>query len=496
MFQDPFSHQHPLNAEACDGFDAERLADQTGELNLSSAEVTLRQVSIPRGGKSRDHLAPTSTKQFPQGFGPLPAESPRLTRRRWLGQWAFAASISVVPASVLGRGGTLPPSERVQTALVGAGARGQQIAAGGDRVVAVCDLDAKRRARAKASIDAQAGNQACRQCADFRELLAAEDVDGLIVATPDHWHVPIALLAVKAGKAVYVEKPLSLTIAEGRLLADVVRRYGGIVQVGSQQRSDPLFIRACELVRNGRLGKLKRILVEIPTRGGSNELWTPQPVPPGFDYEMWLGPAPWAPYHPRRCHYDFRFVSDYSGGDVTNWGAHHLDIAQWALGADSSGPEEIVGRGKRHTTGLHDVFYDVHVEFHYAGGVIVQLRSGGNGLRFEGTEGWIYVTRGQLQAEPKSLLNSPLRPDELHLALPEGATHMGLWLDAIRQQQPRLINAPVEVGHRSATVCHLANIAMELARPLRWDPSAERFVGDEEANRHLARASREPWVFW
>ncbi len=376
--------------------------------------------------------------------------------------------------------------------LIGAGGRGRQIMTGGGRVLAICDVDAKQRERAKQRIDKLYGTSDCVTCGDFRELLELPHIDALIIATPDHWHVPIALSAVQVGKAVYVEKPL--TIGEGRLLAEAVRRYRAIVQVGSQQRSDEKFIRACELVRNGRIGQLRKVLVQIPTRSGKSDPWRPQPVPPELDYEMWLGPAPWAPYHKDRVHYNFRFVSDYSGGDVTNWGAHQLDIAQWGIGADRSGPQVVRGHGKRNRTGLHDVFYDVVVDYEYSGGVLLQLCSGGNGVRFEGTEGWVYVDRGKLEAEPRSLLTAPFGPNDLRLGpAVEGLTHMGLWLEAIRRRDPNLLNAPVELGHRSATVCHLANIAMELKRPLRWDPEAEQFVGDPEANRLLSRACRQPW---
>ena len=276
--------------------------------------------------------------------------------------------------------------------------------------------------------------------------------------------------------------------------ADAARRYGAILQAGSQQRSDEKFIRACELVRNGRIGALHTVKIEIPTRPGSAEPWSPQPVPPELDYDLWLGPAPWAPYHVDRCHYKFRFVSDYSGGDVTNWGAHQLDIAQWGIGADDSGPLEVEGHGKRNATGLHDVFYDVHVDFTYAKGVKVELRSDGNGVRFEGTEGCVYVSRLKLDAEPKSLLTSRIGPDEIHLT-PQGTggTHMGIWLDCIRTRNARGLNAPVEVGHRSSTVCHLANIAMELGRKLKWDPAGEQFVDDDQANRLTWRPMRPPW---
>jgi predicted dehydrogenase len=413
------------------------------------------------------------------------------------------ASPYVVPSAAWGAAGRLPPSQRITTALIGSGSRGQQIMGGGDQVVAVCDVDAKHRQAAKAQIDDLSGSRSCAAYDDFREVLARDDIDAVVVATPDHWHVPISVAAVRAGKAVYVEKPLSLTIQQGRHLADVTRRYGSIVQVGSQQRTDERFIRACELVRNGRIGRLQTVKVEIETRPGPAEkvgkAWSPQPVPKELDYEMWLGPAPWAPYHKDRCHYNFRFVSDYSGGDVTNWGAHHLDIAQWAIGADGSGPLEVEGSGKRNPTGLHDTFYDVHVDFTYAGGVQVELRSGGpdvgtGSVRFEGTEGWILVSRERLDAQPKALLGSSIGPNEIHLA-PDvrSSTHMGIWLDCIRARSAKGLNAPVEIGHRSATVCHLANIAMELGRKLKWDAAREQFIDDEEANRMTWRAMREPW---
>jgi len=424
----------------------------------------------------------------------------RRTRRGFLKTAGAAlAAPYVISSTALGAPGRPAPSERITTALIGSGGRGQQIMAGGDRVVAVCDVDAKHRDAAKATIDKAAGNRDCAAYSEFREVLARDDIDAVVVATPDHWHVPIAMAAIQAGKAVYVEKPLSLAIREGRILTDVAARYNAIVQVGSQQRSDEKFIKACELVRNGRIGELETVKVTIYARPGNDNPWRPQRVPPELDYEMWLGPAPYSPYHKDRVHYKFRFVSDFSGGDMTNWGAHHLDIAQWALSADDSGPLEIVGRGKRNASGIHDTFYDMGVDLTYAGGVKLELRSGGSevktgGVRFEGTEGWIYVSREKLDAEPKSLLTSRIGPDEIRLAPEgEGGTHMGIWLDCIRKRTPKGINVTPEIGHRSATVCHLANIGMELGRKLVWDPAAEQFVDDDEANRLTWRPMREPW---
>ncbi|NQU25522.1 MAG: Gfo/Idh/MocA family oxidoreductase [Candidatus Nealsonbacteria bacterium] len=426
----------------------------------------------------------------------------RRTRRNFLKTTGAAVAIPyAISSASLGAGTSRPASERITTALIGSGARGNQIIVGGDKVVAVCDVDSVNRAKTKAAIDKKSRSTSCKSYNDFRDVLARDDIDAVVVATPDHWHATIAAAAIRAGKAVYVEKPLSAYIDEGRRLADVVKRYGAILQVGSQQRSPEYgqFARACELVRNGRIGELKTVEVDIYARPGKADPWKPQPVPAGFDYDMWLGPAPWSPYHKDRCHYNFRFVSDCSGGDVTNWGAHHLDIAQWGVGADGSGPVEVVGSGKRNASGLHDTFYDIKVDFTYANGVTVKLRSGGKemktgGLRFVGSEGWIRVTRERMVTSPTSLATSRIAPDEIHLATKsEATTHMGIWLDCIREGNRRGLNAPVEIGHRSATVCHLANIVMELNRKLEWDPEAEQFVDDDQANRMANRPARSPW---
>jgi len=425
-------------------------------------------------------------------------ESTRSTRRRFLASVSAAvAAPYVIPSNVF----AAAPSRRINTALIGSGGRGQQIIAGGDRVLAVCDVDAGHCAKAQAKIDALTGTKGCAKYKDFRDVLARDDIDGVVIAVPDHGHVPIAMAAVKAGKAVYVEKPLSLYITEGRLLADAVARYGTVLQVGSQQRSPEYakFTRACEMVRNGRIGELKKVKVTIYARPGNDNPWRPQQVPSELDFDMWLGQTPFSPYHKDRVHYKFRFVTDFSGGDMTNWGAHHLDIAQWALQADKSGPIEISGTGKRNASGIHDTFYDIAVDMKYANGVPLELRSGGpevktGGVRFEGTEGWIFVSRDGMKTSPESLLTTRIGPDEIHLAPADRSpSHMGNWLDCVRRRNSRGLNVPAETGHRSATVCHLANMAMELQRPLKWDPAKEEFVGDDEANRKRSRTVRRMW---
>jgi len=418
---------------------------------------------------------------------------PRLTRREFLSGSAAAAGTAlawpaIVPSSVFGADA---PSSRITMGCIGTGGQGTSDMKGfkgqsGCQVVAVCDVDVSHAEKAAqaAGLDAKA----C--CKDFRELLARSDIDTVLIATPDHWHVPTAMAAVRAGKDVYCEKPLTLTIAEGRRLADEVKRYGRVLQTGSQQRSSAEFHKACELVVNGRIGKLQTMRVGISNNNRTCEpTWTPEPVPDGFDYDLWLGPAPWAPYHTQRCHYQFRFILDYSGGQMTNWGAHHLDIAQWGNQSDNTGPVEIVGKGEFPKTGLFTTALKADIEYIYANGVKMFLKSGGGGTRFEGTEGWIYVNRGKLEAEPKSLLTSVIGPDEKRLY--ESRDHKRNFLDCVRSRKDPICTA--EIGHRSGTVCHLGNIAMLLDRPLKWDPQKEQFIGDDEANRMTRRPARAPW---
>jgi len=416
-----------------------------------------------------------------------------ITRREFLKSTVAAAATAfavptIVPSSVFGADA---PSNRITIGSIGLGGMGTGNMKGfkgksGSEVVAVCDVDAEHleKARETAGLD----KKSCYN--DFRELIARDDIDAVVVATPDHWHVPISIEAVRAGKDVYCEKPLTLTIAGGRALADEVKRYGRILQTGSQQRSGNEFRRACELVRNGRIGKLHTIKVGIP---GNNRTcpptWEAEPVPKGFDYDMWLGPAPWEPYIEQRCHYQFRFILDYSGGQMTNWGAHYLDIAQWGNGADDTGPVEIEGKGDFPKSGLFTTAKKADIEYTYANGVKLVLKTGGGNTRFEGSEGWVFVTRGKIDAEPKSLLETKIGPDEIQLY--KSRDHKQNFLDCIKSRREPIASA--EIGHRSSTVCHLGNIAMLLGRKLKWDPEKERFTNDSAANRMVARSMRAPW---
>jgi predicted dehydrogenase len=422
----------------------------------------------------------------------LTARTKTLTRREFLKTSTAAAGAAlvwptIVPSSVFGADA---PSNRITMGCIGTGGQGTRDMKGfmgksDCEIVAVCDVDADhaKKAAATAGLDV-------KSCyGDFRELLARSDIDAVLVATPDHWHVLASIAAVRAGKDVYCEKPLTLTIAEGRVLTNEARRYGRVFQTGSQQRSGSEFRKACELVVNERIGKLHTMRVGISGNNRTCEpTWTPEPVPEGFDYDMWLGPALWAPYHTQRCHYQFRFILEYSGGQMTNWGAHHLDIAQWGNQSDDTGPVEIRGKGEFPKTGLFTTALNAEVEYTYANGVKMFLKRGG-GTRFEGTEGWIYVNRGKLEAEPESLLTSVIGPDEIHLY--QSNDHKQNFLDCIKSRKDPICNA--ETGHRSSTVCHLGNISMLLDRPLKWDPEKEQFIGDDEANRMLWRPRRAPW---
>ncbi len=415
-----------------------------------------------------------------------------VNRREFLrGSLAAGAAVSlpaIVPAKVLG---AEAPSKVLTMGCVGVGGQGSgnMRSFNGNkevRVIAVCDVDSSHCEKAANRVGLD--KNACFE--DFREVVNRDDIDLISVGTPDHWHVPVSIAAVKAGKDVYCEKPLTLTIAEGRALADAAKRYGRIVQTGSQQRSSSNFRFGCELVRNGRIGKIERVRVGIP---GNNRkcgpTWEPQQPPKELNYDMWLGLAPWEPYHPQRCHYQFRFVLDYSGGQVTNWGAHHLDIAQWGLGMDDSGPVEMFGQGEFPDTGLFTTATKVHFEAMYANGVRLTCETGGTGTEFFGTEGSVYVNRGKLRTNPESLKDQKIGPDEIHLY--ESRNHKQNFIDCVKTRKQPICNA--EVGHRSSTLCHLGNIAMLLKRPLKWDPAKEEFIGDSQANSMVARGMRSPW---
>lgn len=371
-------------------------------------------------------------------------------------------------------------------------------------LVAICDVDAVvlgetlEKARGLyAEQGIKRASEEIKTFGDFREMLQLEALDAVIIATPDHWHVPIAKEAVRAGLDVYVEKPLSLHIQEGRELVNLLEEHPSILQVGSQQRSSERFIIASEFVRNGLLGDIKHVDVSISTRSGSAEKWKPEPIPEGLNYDMWLGPAPWSEYHSERVHYNFRFMPEISGGEIANWGAHYLDTAQMGLGTDETGPVAVRGMGQRNPVGArHTSYFDLDVDFEYASGVTMKLRSGKRGVTFFGTRGQLYVNRNELFTDPPELLREYKTQRDLAIRLRKTkGSHFQNWLDCIRSRNREDLHAPVEVGHRSATLCHLANISIELGRPLHWDPVRESFKDDAHANALMNRPSRAEWTF-
>ena len=316
------------------------------------------------------------------------------------------------------------------------------------------------------------------------------------ICTPDHWHAIPVIEACRAKKDIYCQKPLSLTIAEGRAMSSAVAKSGVVFQTGSQQRSDRHFRHACELVRNGRIGKLKTVRVGLP--GGRPDFAkvgdrkAPEPVPAGFEYDRWLGPAPQAPYTPARCHVDFRWIYDYSGGQVTDWGGHHPDCAQWGMGTELTGPIEIRNaKAKFDPDPLWNTATEFSFEAVYENGVTMIISSAERGgVTWEGTEGKVWANRGKCETEPRGLVESKIGPGEIHLY--ESENHFRNFIDCVLSRGPTA--APVEVAHRSITICHLGNIALRLGRDrLRWDPRTEKIIDDAEATAMLNRPYRDPW---
>lgn len=359
----------------------------------------------------------------------------------------------------------------------------------GTKIVAVCDVDAKHLAEGFLAFGPDT-----KKYVDFRDLLARPDIDAVVIGAPDHWHGVMSVMAMQAGKDVYCEKPLTLTLAEGRKMAQVARQTGRVFQTGSQQRSDARFRMACELVRNGRIGKIKHVEAHIPSaqKGGP---FAPQPVPRGFFYDMWLGPAPLAEYIPERTHGSFRYWYEYAGGMVTDWGAHHLDIAQWGLGRDNSGPVKVEGKGVAPPPDPTHRSFNVHTNFDitytYDDGVtLLCTTSGENGVRFEGENGqWIFVSRSRIAASDQKLLDEPL-PDDRPVKLIASGNHAGNWVGCIRSRD--LPVCDVEIGHRSASVCHLGNLSLRLNKPLDWNPQTEKFA-QSDANALRSRPMRGGW---
>jgi len=373
----------------------------------------------------------------------------------------------------------------------------------GARVIAVCDVDAHRMEDAQWLVDKiysmELGKDYTQSCAayrDFRELLARKDIDGVLIVTPDHWHGPLAIAAAQASKDIYLEKPLTYSITEGRKLVKAVRRNKRILQVGSQQRSSTYFLMACELARNQRIGKLHTIHVWLPQDQGTGDA-EPMPVPVNLDYDFWLGPKPQASFtedrvHPQRSYSrpGWLQVEEYSRGMITGWGSHMIDTAQWGNGTDDTGPVEIEAKAEFPDRGLFDVHTTFRAEGMYANGVRLIMETGDPaGVRFEGDRGFVFVRRGAIEPSDRELLREKIRDNEIKLY--RSTNHMRDFLECMRSRKDPV--APVEVGHRSNTICVITHIAMKLGRKLRWDPKAERFINDDEANHWLDYPHRKPW---
>jgi predicted dehydrogenase len=441
---------------------------------------------------------------------------------------ALAASAfpTIIPASALGQAGGVAPSNRVAVGCIGVGPQGRGVmgnflAQADGRVIAVCDVYKPHLQAACDQVNQRYQDSGCAVYEDFQELLARKDLDAVLIATPDHWHVPVAIAAARAGKDMYVEKPLGLSVAEDRLLRMTVQTHKRVFQFGTQQRSSSQFRQACELVRNGRIGALKQINVWAAASrpGGSTKQ---APPPEGLNYDRWLGPAPNTPHIEGKCidsppgqpWKTWWYIYDYALGFVAGWGVHPLDIAYWGHPAMMKGVMAVEGKGIFPTEGACNTSIAWDVNFTFADGVSMKFRGTRNGYdqvndmndmrpweqkygraadhgtTFEGTDGWVLVDRGAIKTYPEKLLEEKLGPNDVHLI--RSSNHVRNFLDAVKSRAKTI--CPIEDTVYADTLCHLADIATRLKRPLKWDPASERFVQDEEANRKLAlRPMREPW---
>jgi predicted dehydrogenase len=453
----------------------------------------------------------------------------QLSRRDFISNSAKAAAAgsialsfpTIVPASVFGKNA---PSNRINIGAIGTGRISRVHDLPGvwkydyANIMAVCDLDTLRAEDGKKLVNEYYSKKfgkpydGVKVYHDYREMLLNKDIDAVIISTPDHWHALIGIHAVQAGKDVYMQKPASLTIAEGRALSDAVHKSGRILQIGSQQRSSAQFRYAAELVRNGRIGDLKKVYVGLPGDPSGEEEAEMQ-IPQNLNYDMWLGSTPLVYYTEKRVHPQIGYdrpgwlrCEQFGAGMITGWGSHHIDSAHWAMNMELSGPVEVWGTAEFPTKGLWDVHGIFRTEALYANGVnMVVSNELPNGIKFEGTEGWIFVTRGNyrasasdpvqpgeakpLDASDPKIITSVIGPNEIHLT--ESSDHHGNWLESIISRKQPI--APVEVGHRACSTCLVHHIAMKLKRKIYWNPEQEQFVNDDEANAMLSRTQREPY---
>ena len=412
------------------------------------------------------------------------------SRRQFLAAASAAVAIpTIIPARAFGANG------RVVTGHVGVGGQGvfnlkaflkqENVDIGG-----LCDVDSAHLAAAAKLVKGKPFDAV----GDYRRLLDRKDIDAIVVSTPDHWHGLTTIHACQAGKDVYCEKPLSLTVAEGRAMVDAARKTNRVVQTGSQQRSSPEFRKASELIRSDKLGTLSTIQIGLPKSNFVGPV-VPDSTPPAeLDYPTWLGPAPDRPYNANRVHYKFRFFWDYSGGQMTNWGAHHIDIAHWALRMDNSGPVSVEGTAEFDPEHKFEVTTRFRLTYTYPNGVTLLVGQDQpdipGGLTFVGSAGKLMVNRGKIKSDPAAILDTP--ESEMAVRLEESRDHHGNFLDCVASRNRPICD--VEVGHRSATACHLGNIVARLGRKVRWDPVTERIEGDEAASAMLSRPYKSPWT--
>jgi predicted dehydrogenase len=425
------------------------------------------------------------------------------TRRQFLkGSAALAAGLIIVPRHVLGGPGFIPPSDKLTLGFLGAGRQGTGLGRrfrelDGFQVIAVCDVDQTKINRFTKQTNeyytqsrgSGSDYQACATYRDFREMIARGDIDAIVNSTPDHWHAITSIAAMKAGKDIYCEKPMSLTIKGGRAMVKAARKYDRVFQTGSMQRSRRNFRHACELVRNGYLGEIKEILVSIGGRPKPCDLPEMDPKRE-IDWDMWIGPAPYHPYHddlappiPEQFWPRWRYYSEFGGGNVTDWGAHMFDIAQWALGMDESGPVEFIPP--------EDPNAESGMVIKYANGIVMKHQSfdRGNAVRFIGIKGSLDISRGFIDSKPGNIAEATIQDTETRLY--KSDNHYLDFLDAVKNRTKPICD--VETGHRTATVCNVTNIAYQLNRPLQWNPDKEKFIGDSEANKMRKRPIRGGW---
>ncbi|MFQ6132409.1 MAG: Gfo/Idh/MocA family protein [Armatimonadota bacterium] len=428
----------------------------------------------------------------------------RLPRREFLRRSAVlsAAAVAVpyvIPSGVLSAADSPGANDRIGIGAIGVGRQGGSLAgrlarAGAARLVAVADVNIRRAEQMAARLEAEAHQ-------DYRKLLERDDVDAIVTATPDHWRALVCIHACQAGKDVYAEKPMSLTIREGRLMVEATRKYGRVFQTGSQQRSAAANRRGCELIRNQRIGRLEKVIAHNYPSPWECAL-PAQPVPEGLDWDMWCGPTEVVPYHADlyapRANPGWISFRPYSGGEMTGWGSHGLDQVQWALGMDESGPVEVWTEGEAFDPPTYTapesrsrgdgMCRKPKVFFRYPGDIVMELGNGpAGGAVFVGEKGTVTIDRGACKSDPPEIAQEPIEDDDIRLY--ESDDHLGNWLECIKTREKPV--ADVEIGHRSATVCHLGNIARRLGRRLRWDPVEETFIGDEEANTYLDRPRRK-----